>query len=766
MAIRGLDLGNDIRAGFQTSQRTNAVGAGFNRRDVVAASCGNLKESTGQGQGSLSILFQDNELGILIVLVGDGDGLMLVHNLNQPGLAVDNVAIRDGSLGDLVPAGLAVRQINEAVCVGDVGTGVICGAIGAVGGAKEANLEGNPGQVLAGRRVQLPNQEALLGGVEELNVDNPVTVRCDGHILPVGVREAISGRRNGLGDAVGAVGQVLKRQLAVAIRLALPVNGAALGVLQVKGVQRKGSIRQGPGIGQVAFGDTQVAEMGVLELEFGIGLAPFQGLSLGVVASRILLIFVVERRHFLFLHRNGPVVVIMLVKEAGVSVVVNGNNAIVIGHLGTDVLAVNPDLERGVGQRFPSLTVPFQNTNIGIAGIGEGESLELLTLVNLSLLPVLIIDEVAVRGGNFPNGNRPRLSILGIQELAILGVCEANLAIGVRLEGVNGLRVNPNLERSAGQTLAGLPGDFLNLDVGVLIVGYSQHILLNRVTLVKQPKVMNGVGGEQVTSRCVCFGKGVQAGQNAGAVFTLQNNGAIGPRGHRTQVLTIALNLEDSALKTFAAGVLLNQLDGTELLVNKDKVTGAVAVFVQVNVPGFVNGTVAGGGLNLPDGVVAGRNVVGEVGADPLNRNLTIRLAFPLLVDPLAASTAFLVTAVGLAFNQEHGTLDAVAILVNFAEGTVTRVRFIGDVDNGLAGDENSLGFGVVGTGHRCCIGSIIEFAFGRRGELLDDDVHGSFASIKSLVPVGKSIRTSSNSVHGFTTCVGTLIIDAKYGAS
>lgn len=94
------------------------------------------------------------------------DRLVLVHDLNQPGLAVDDVAVGNGGLSDLVPAGFAVRQVNESVCVGDVGTGVICGAIGAVGGAKEADLKGNSLQVLAGCRVQLPNQEALLGGIE------------------------------------------------------------------------------------------------------------------------------------------------------------------------------------------------------------------------------------------------------------------------------------------------------------------------------------------------------------------------------------------------------------------------------------------------------------------------------------------------------------------------------------------------------------------------------------------------------------------------
>ena len=218
------------------------------------------------------------------------DRLALVHNLNQPGLAVDDVAVGNGGFGDLVPAGLAVRQVNEAVCVGDVGTGVICGAIGAVGGAKEADLKGNSLQVLAGCRVQLPNQEALLGSVEELDVDNPVTVRCDGYILPVGVREAVSGRGNGLCDVVGAVGQVLERQLAVAIRLAFPVNGAALGILQVNGVQREGGVRQGPGVGTVSLGDAQVAEVGVFEQELRVGLAPFQGLRQGVIAGGVLLI--------------------------------------------------------------------------------------------------------------------------------------------------------------------------------------------------------------------------------------------------------------------------------------------------------------------------------------------------------------------------------------------------------------------------------------------------------------------------------------------
>lgn len=114
------------------------------------------------------------------------DRLVLVHNLNQPGLAVDDVAVGNGGFGDLVPAGLAVGQVNESVCVGDVGTGVIRGAVRTVGGTEEADIEGNTGQRLAGGGIQLPNQKSLLGSVEELDVDNPVTVRCDGHILPGG----------------------------------------------------------------------------------------------------------------------------------------------------------------------------------------------------------------------------------------------------------------------------------------------------------------------------------------------------------------------------------------------------------------------------------------------------------------------------------------------------------------------------------------------------------------------------------------------------
>lgn len=114
------------------------------------------------------------------------------------------------------------------------------------------------------------------------------------------------------------------------------------------------------------------------------------------------------------------------------------------------------------------------------------------------------------------------------------------------------------------------------------------------------------VGGEQVTSRCICFGKGVQAGQNASAVFTLQNNGAIRASGYGTQVLAVALYLEHGALKALAAGVLLNELDGAELLVDEHEVARAVAVFVQVNMPGLVNRAVASRGLNLPNGVLSG----------------------------------------------------------------------------------------------------------------------------------------------------------------
>ena len=68
------------------------------------------------------------------------------------------------------------------------------------------------------------------------------------------------------------------------------MDGAALFVLQVNGVQREGGVRQGPGVGTVSLGDAQVAEVGVLEYELRVGLAPFQGLRQRVVAGRVLLI--------------------------------------------------------------------------------------------------------------------------------------------------------------------------------------------------------------------------------------------------------------------------------------------------------------------------------------------------------------------------------------------------------------------------------------------------------------------------------------------
>ena len=153
--------------------------------------------------------------------------------------------------------------------------------------------------------------------------------------------------------------------------------------------------------------------------------------------------------------------------------------------MGTDVLAVNPDMERGVGEGLARLTVALQDADVGITGIGKGEGLELLALVHLSLLPVLIVDKVALGRRDFANGDSPGLCALGIQEFAVFSIGNANFAIGAGFIGSNGLGVNPDFESSASQAVTGLFGNLLNFNVRVLVVVGNDLIVFLGVIVVK-----------------------------------------------------------------------------------------------------------------------------------------------------------------------------------------------------------------------------------------------------------------------------------------
>jgi len=57
---------------------------------------------------------------------------MGVHQLDQPGFAVNDVAVRDPRLNDLVPAGDCVRQMDNTVGISGIGAGLVAGIGGIV----------------------------------------------------------------------------------------------------------------------------------------------------------------------------------------------------------------------------------------------------------------------------------------------------------------------------------------------------------------------------------------------------------------------------------------------------------------------------------------------------------------------------------------------------------------------------------------------------------------------------------------------------------
>ena len=132
--------------------------------------------------------------------------------------------------------------------------------------------------------------------------------------------------------------------------------------------------------------------------------------------------------------------------------------------------------------------------------------------------------------------------------------------------------------------------------------------------------------------------------------------------------------------------------------------------------PDLISGAVAGRGFHLTEGVMPGRNVVGQIGVSPLNRNLTVLLAEPLLMHALTVGATF---AIRFSLDEKFGIGDSVAVLVNFAEGAL--IRFILVVHEGLAGDESSFLFCVVSLKfqlHRIGIG--VQLTAGRWHKFLD----------------------------------------------
>ena len=266
--VRGLHLLDHIGARLQAVEGGVAGGSGDQVGDEVAAGSGHHEAGACQRQASLVILFQDDQLGVLIVVEVHDDRIMGVHQLDQPGFAVNDVAVRDPRLNDLVPAGDCVRQMDDTVGISGIGTGLVAGIGGIVAIAQVPDGEFYSSQRLAGDGVMLGDGEALTGLVLHRNLDDPVAHRGNGDRPLMGVRHIVSGGRGELCQLVGAVGQILEQQLAVGVGGTLTADGAAGGrIVQVDGLQLELGICQPPGVGGVRLDDQQVAVVGIREVE-------------------------------------------------------------------------------------------------------------------------------------------------------------------------------------------------------------------------------------------------------------------------------------------------------------------------------------------------------------------------------------------------------------------------------------------------------------------------------------------------------------------
>ena len=313
MAVRSINLLNHIAAGFETLQGGVAVGASHQVRNPVAASGSHGKAGAGQRKARLGILFQDNQLGILEVLKLHDVGFMLIDNLDDPGLRVDDVAIRDISFPNLVVAGFPVRQVDSAVLVCDVLYRVIGSPLGGICIPQVTDGELGPGKRLAGDSVMLHDQKPFLGRIFELHFNHTVAHGSDGDNLRVRVRRLIASRRDFLSDAVGPIGDILEDELTICVRSPLTGNLGALliGMIQVNGFQCEDGAFQQPGIGGIPLDYLNAAVVGVLEGKLHQLLVRLQVLRDGISIAAFgpfLPVLVVFFRHF----QNGRNLTFML----------------------------------------------------------------------------------------------------------------------------------------------------------------------------------------------------------------------------------------------------------------------------------------------------------------------------------------------------------------------------------------------------------------------------------------------------------------------
>ena len=399
--------------------------------------------------------------------------------------------------------------------------------------------------------------------------------------------------------------------------------------------------------------------------------------------------------------------------------------------MGTDVLAVNPDMERGVGEGLARLTVALQDADVGITGIGKGEGLELLALVHLSLLPVLIVDKVALGRRDFANGDSPGLCALGIQEFAVFSISNANFAIGASFIGSNGLGVNPDFESSASQAVTGLFGNLLNFNVRVLVVVGNDLIVLLGVIVVKQMDSPHIVCGKQASGRRRYLSEGIVARQNAGTAFALQSKGSVRSGGIGTNRLTIAGHVKCRAGNGLPIGTL-QEGNSPELFVPEHDIAGLGAVLEEVNVLNIVDKPVALGSRDFFDGVAARFDVgIDFLGVGPLNLN------FAVFAGNLGSINRRLVERRPVDANGCTG--KAVTVLVDLLDGTlrgdILRVR------NRTAADEGCCGLGGIGRrGHDYLPNIVFQLAAAGGLGLFDPDSFGGFVIFQLEIFRGASI--------------------------
>ena len=614
------DLLHHITAGFQIRNAGIAVHAGSHLLDNCAARGANLKHSALQRSPGIGIQLQDVQHVLLVVLKGDGVSVVLIINGDRLRLLVQNVTVHSGNLLDGVGAKGQVLFHDNAVIIG--------GGLPRLLRQRRVrgNQEANVGDGLLGHGVDFADQQSALGLVVPLELNDGIVVRSDNNgpvvrllvIAPVPViRVCVAEGGTALIEFIGTIGNLLEQHVAFLIcgQDAVSHISAFLGVVSLDAVKHKGGAAQKPvGFG-ILLDDLDITEGSVFEGKFGLILPKLQLLGLGVIPGGQLLIAVIAGSRIQLGDGDRPIqlILIRLIQEVSVLIVGNTNLTVFIsGLLSRKAGAINDDTESRVRQTLTSLPINLDDKDFRVLGVRKHHLAHALPLVDLNDLPILVINQVAVRGRNLTSAKRPALGVVVLDELTIVIIGDMNITIAVRSEGAEGGAINGNLKNSTLQRI--LRTLFILPEFELRVLGIRKGECLQGFTLLQLGGLHVGVVDEISIRRNQLSDSNGPAGFALKEVVLLKeptigavinHDFAAGVRSIGAKHFAVNHDFKQSACQRIvgAIGHLLNADVRILVVVKRDNVLKNRGIgSVHLNPLGCAGGEqVAVGGLDLAD---------------------------------------------------------------------------------------------------------------------------------------------------------------------